>query len=318
MIPDSIASLDGRLRKDDRILNINGRELKGMTQGDALTFLKDIPKVINLGVKRGGDDSDGDAFSRPASSVSRQSRSGSISSNIVQTTPTLSPASLFSARPQSAPHGVSGNQRNEVSQHREGRSGRSRTQSRGQVPSPSVSTSARRSRSETRDNDKSSTGTPETTLRKRPSSVSRLSRFFRGSSESINNLGKEDKSQKKQQKQPKQQKVERKRSGSQKKKKKSLSSSQQPFSLLTVVFEKTDKHSFDFTLTGGVNTVYGDLPILVQTVRKGSELYKSLKTNDELVSVQGIDVSRFPVAKVTDFLSHLPVGRVCMVVQRKS
>ena len=317
MIPDSIASLDGRLRKDDRILNINGRELKGMTQGDALTFLKDIPKVINLGVKRGGDDSDGDASSRPASSVSRRSRSGSISSNNVQTTP--SPASLFSARPQSAPHGVSGNQRNEVSQHREGRSGRSRTQSRGQVPSTSTSTSARRSRSETRDN-KSSTGTPETALRKRPSSVSRLSRFFRGSSESINNLGKEDKphqKQQKQQKQPKQQKVERKRSGSQKKKK-SLSSSQQPFSLLTVVFEKTDKHSFDFTLTGGVNTVYGDLPILVQTVRKGSELYKSLKTNDELVSVQGIDVSRFPVAKVTDFLSHLPIGRVCMVVQRKS
>ena len=317
MIPDSIASLDGRLRKDDRILNINGRELKGMTQGDALTFLKDIPKVINLGVKRGGDDSDGDASSRPASSVSRRSRSGSISSNNVQTTP--SPASLFSARPQSAPHGVSGNQRNEVSQHREGRSGRSRTQSRGQVPSTSTSTSARRSRSETRDN-KSSTGTPETALRKRQSSVSRLSRFFRGSSESINNLGKEDKpqqKQQKQQKQPKQQKVERKRSGSQKKKK-SLSSSQQPFSLLTVVFEKTDKHSFDFTLTGGVNTVYGDLPILVQTVRKGSELYKSLKTNDELVSVQGIDVSRFPVAKVTDFLSHLPIGRVCMVVQRKS
>ena len=308
--------------KDDRILNINGRSLKGMTQGDALNFLKDIPKVINLGVRRGtgGDDGDGDTSSRPASSISRRSRTGSVSSSNVQSTLPLSSPSIFSARPQSAPHGVSGNHRrgDEVSREREGRGGRSRTQSRGQAPSSS--TPARRSRSETRENNKSSASTPETTPRKRPSSVSRLSRFFRGSSESINSLGKDDKQQK-QQKQQQQQQTERKRSGSQKKKnnsKNKSSSQQQPFSLLTVIFDKTDKHSFDFTLTGGVNTVYGDLPILVQSVRKGSELYKSLRANDELVSVQGIDVSRFPVTKVTDFLSHLPVGRVCMVVQRKS
>ena len=292
--------MDGRLRKNDRILIINGRDLKGMTQGDALTFLKDIPKVINLGVKRESGDSDEDVYSRPTSSSSRRSRSGSVSGAAAsaRAASSSSPA-IHSSRPQSAPHGDNRNSRGEV---RGGREDRSRPQSREQAAS------ARRSRSETRDTKSTSADNPKATPRKRPSSVSRLSRFFRGSSESINSLGKDDKQQQQQQ-------TERKRSGSQKKNK---NKSSPPLSLLTIIFDKTDKHSFDFTLTGGVNTVYGDLPILIQSVRKGSELYKSLKVNDELVSIQGIDVSRFPVTKVTDFLSHLPVGRVCMVVQRKN
>eukprot|EP00111_Clytia_hemisphaerica_P000659 TCONS_00001945-protein len=247
LIPDSIASLDNRLRKDDLICTINGRQLKGMTQGDALNFLKDIPKVINLGVKR-----------------------GSVPSNDVL----LSPASV---RPKSAPHSDKGD---------------TVRRSRPQTKEPPQ----RRSRSETRNVE-----TPKETPKKRPSSVSRLSRLFRGSSESINSLGKEDK-------QEKQSSKSRKRSSSKRK--------NEP-ALLTIIFDKTDKNAFDFTLAGGANTIYGDQPVLVESVRRGSELSKSLRINDELISIQGIDVRRFPVNKTVELLSRLPLGRVCVVVQRK-
>jgi len=52
LVPDSIAALDGRLRKDDKITHINSRELIGMSQGDALSLLKEIPKDIVLTCKR--------------------------------------------------------------------------------------------------------------------------------------------------------------------------------------------------------------------------------------------------------------------------
>lgn len=52
LVPDSIAALDGRLRKDDRITHIAGRTLIGMTQGEALTLLKEIPQDIHLKCRR--------------------------------------------------------------------------------------------------------------------------------------------------------------------------------------------------------------------------------------------------------------------------
>ena len=316
LIADSIASIDGRLLKDDVIVNINGRNLKGMTQGDALNFLKDIPKVINLGVKRGVAHPPGTEDGRDSRSASRLSAASSL--HVDQ-----SPQAVVGHRPRSAPHGsatppIKKNVREASGNASEPR-GRStsRTPSREQAPS----TSARRSRSETRDSKPKEQNTPK----KRPSSVSRLSRFFRGSSDSINTLGREDSGQQQPNQHPSSP-SQRKRSVSSRSinmdsnnnKKKKNKNKKSPYTLLTVIFDKTDKYSFDFTLAGGVNTIYGDLPILVESVRKGSEIQKSLKVKDELISIQGIDVSRFPSNKVTDFLTHLPVGRVCMVVQRKS
>ena len=51
-MPESIAGIDGRLRKDDLIVAVNGEVLKGITQGTALGMLKNIPKTIMLTVRR--------------------------------------------------------------------------------------------------------------------------------------------------------------------------------------------------------------------------------------------------------------------------
>lgn len=255
LIPDSIAALDNRLQKDDFICTINGRTLKGMTQGDALGFLKDIPKVINLGVKRD--------FSTPTRTRDRHNDSD-VSPMLART------ESISNTEKQS--------------------SQRSRPQSKEPA--------ARRSRSETRN--ERSPGTP----RKRPSSLSRISRLFRGSSDSINTLGRES-VESSPSKTP-----TRTRSSSRKNKK------NQP-ALYTIFFDKTERNAFDFTIKGGVNTIYGDSPIVIESVRRGSELSKSLRVNDQLVSIQGADVSKFPINRAIEYLSSLPLGRVCLVVQRK-
>ena len=226
-----------------------------MTQGDALVFLKGIPKVINLGVKR-------DFSSTPAQTQDQSHLNVSPAVTPAKSRPDLETQSSRRSRPQSK------------------------------------EPTARRSRSETRQDQRS----PSTTPRKRPSSISRLSRLFRGSSESVNTLGKES--------------VESSpsrtptRSSSRKNKKNDPA-------LYTIFFDKTERDAFDFTLKGGVNTIYGDSPIVIESVRRGSELSRSVKVNDQLISIQGTDVSKFPINRAIEYLSSLPLGRVCLVVQRK-
>ena len=48
----SIAGDDGRLKKDDKILAVNGKPLSGMTQGQALGMLKNFPAKVSLTIHR--------------------------------------------------------------------------------------------------------------------------------------------------------------------------------------------------------------------------------------------------------------------------
>ena len=52
LVPGSIAGDDGRLQKDDKIMSVNGNELKGLTQGEALGMLKNFTNTVTLVVKR--------------------------------------------------------------------------------------------------------------------------------------------------------------------------------------------------------------------------------------------------------------------------
>ena len=245
LVSDSIASLDGRLRPNDLICTINGRNLKGMTQGDALKFLKDIPKVINLGVQRSDD------LQKTNESVDTQLTTSSSSTVTVS----------------------------------------SERKSRSKTKDPAL----RRSRSETRDQNKSHSE-PQ---KQRPRSVSRLSRFFGGSRDSMNTAGKEQKQS------PQIVKKEKKKPG------------KCGAQLFTVFFDKTERDAFDFTLTGGVNTMYGDSSVKVDSIKKGSEISNTLKVKDELVSIEGVDVSKFSLGEAWNYLLALPVGRVCIVVERR-
>ncbi|XP_065060168.1 uncharacterized protein LOC135687522 isoform X2 [Rhopilema esculentum] len=52
LVPGSIAGDDGRLQQDDKIMSVNGNELKGLTQGEALGMLKNFTNTVTLVVKR--------------------------------------------------------------------------------------------------------------------------------------------------------------------------------------------------------------------------------------------------------------------------
>ena len=52
LVPGSTAGDDGRLMKDDKILSVNGKDLKGLKQGEALNMLKIFPHRINLTISR--------------------------------------------------------------------------------------------------------------------------------------------------------------------------------------------------------------------------------------------------------------------------
>ena len=52
LVPGSIAADDGRLMKDDKIMTVNGKELKGLVQIEALNLLKNFTATVNLTVKR--------------------------------------------------------------------------------------------------------------------------------------------------------------------------------------------------------------------------------------------------------------------------
>jgi len=52
LVPGSIAGDDGRLQKGDKILSVNGKELKGLTQGEALNLLKNFTATVNLIIQR--------------------------------------------------------------------------------------------------------------------------------------------------------------------------------------------------------------------------------------------------------------------------
>lgn len=54
ILPTGSAIVDGRLRQGDRLLEVNGKEMTGMSQADAVAFLKNVPagKQVDLIVSR--------------------------------------------------------------------------------------------------------------------------------------------------------------------------------------------------------------------------------------------------------------------------
>ena len=150
------------------------------------------------------------------------------------------------------------------------------------------SRTSRRSRSE-RETSASGNTSPAS---RRSRSSSRLSRLFRGtSSESLDNIEKEKKP--------------RKRSRSRNKNE-----------LFAVYFDKVADNTFDFTLSGGGDNMYGNCPIVIDTIVKGSELSRTLKSGDEIVKIQGLDMKTMSTVEVWDFLLNLPLGRICMLIQK--
>ncbi|XP_057312671.1 uncharacterized protein LOC130654151 isoform X2 [Hydractinia symbiolongicarpus] len=254
LVPGSVASIDGRLMTNDLITCINGKPLKGFSQGEALGFLKEIPDTILLTVQRVKE---GSIVRGPSQDSPRSRREDSV--------------------PQ-RPH----SQMDHVS------SRRSRSETR--------EISTRRSRSETRQE--------SCTPRKRPRSLSRLSRFFRGSKESLNSSisSESEVSKFSQVKDAVSRKLSR-------------GSSKNP--IFTIYFDKTPSSNFDFTISGGRDTIYGDAPIVIESVKKGCELAKSLQVGDEIISVQGYRVEEMSRSETLDFLHELPAGRVCMTMQRR-
>ena len=154
----------------------------------------------------------------------------------------------------------------------------------------------RRSRSESRSSIRSKSG-------ERSRSTSRLSRFFRGSNENLNDS-------------------DTKETGIKKMKMKDIvsrkfSRGSMKTGLLTVYVDKNTVDDLNFTISGGRNTIYGGSPVIIETVTKGSDLAKRLQVGDEIVSVQGCHMADFTQNEAWNFLVGLPVGRICMSIQRR-
>ncbi|EDO27241.1 predicted protein, partial [Nematostella vectensis] len=52
VVPLGVAAKDGRIRKGDRVLSVNGRSTKGLTHQEVLNLLQNLPRRVVLVVSR--------------------------------------------------------------------------------------------------------------------------------------------------------------------------------------------------------------------------------------------------------------------------
>lgn len=74
-----------------------------------------------------------------------------------------------------------------------------------------------------------------------------------------------------------------------------------------------------FSIRGGKDSIYGDSLLFVDTVfsRPAQDHEPTLKTGDEIVMVNGHDMSRMTHADAVELLNSLPKGRVRVRVRRR-
>lgn len=74
-----------------------------------------------------------------------------------------------------------------------------------------------------------------------------------------------------------------------------------------------------FSIRGGQDSIYGDASIFVDTVfaRPTQDRAHSLKSGDEIVMVNGHDMSRMTNTDAVELLNSLPKGKVRIRVRRR-
>lgn len=73
-----------------------------------------------------------------------------------------------------------------------------------------------------------------------------------------------------------------------------------------------------FSIRGGQDSIYGDSSLFVDTVfSKTSERGASLESGDEIVMINGHDMSRMTHADAVELLNSLPKGRVRIRIRRR-
>lgn len=80
-----------------------------------------------------------------------------------------------------------------------------------------------------------------------------------------------------------------------------------------------DSSGVGFSIRGGQDSIYGDSSIFVDTVyrRPTQDRAPSLKSGDEIVMVNGHDMSRMSNADAVELLNSLPLGRVRVRARRR-
>ena len=286
---NSIAYIDGRLQKDDRIVAINGNVIRGMTQGDALNMLKHIKEIVILTIHRSlsaQNNEENDV--QPKNNFYQSDFSDqpdinqSVVSGLIRRNSEASLPTLIRKASKSIDKKVDG----------KGRKSRSEEKTNPQV----------RSQSETREVKRKSS----TSSRSRSPGI--FSRLFRGSDRSV----KGDPSSKE------------KKSSSRKNSKVEMDKQVNHLTnelsdviksnTHTLYFDKTSA-SVDFTLTRD-GKMYGDSPTIVQFIRKGCPLSKSLFMGDIILSINGLSLQDFSDIELKKFLRNLPKGTIPMVIQR--
>lgn len=261
--------MDGRLQKGDRIVAINGKDIYGMTQGDALNMLQNIKTTVILTAHR--------SVSPPDEQIPQN-----IYVSELNAQPDLSPEKpLVGILKKSS--------------------------SETHLPKTpkecdKMDSNARKSRSETKKNAEERSRSENREMKRKSSTRSRsrspgiFSRIFRGSERSLGKTRKNSEAG-----------IDCQPSGPPKEK--ILN-----FPPQTIYFGKTSS-SVDFTLTRG-GKMYGDTPPVIQTIRKGTALAKTLLVGDMILSVNGVDLQDYSDADLKSFLRSLPKGTIPMVVRR--
>lgn len=75
-----------------------------------------------------------------------------------------------------------------------------------------------------------------------------------------------------------------------------------------------------FSIRGGQDSIYGDSPVFVDTVFLQSTAHDrkpALKSGDEIVMVNGHDMSRMTNADAVELLNSLPSGKIRIRVRRR-
>ena len=80
-----------------------------------------------------------------------------------------------------------------------------------------------------------------------------------------------------------------------------------------------DSSGVGFSIRGGQDSIYGDASIFVDTVfsRPAQDHAAALRSGDEIVMVNGHDMSRMTNADAVELLNSLPRGRVRLRVRRR-